>query len=176
MNTKKLTTIGILAGISTALMFLEFPLPFMPAFLKLDLSTVPVLIAGFLFGPIAGTIVALLKDLIHILMTQTGGVGELADFICALAMVIPSSLIYIKHKNKKGAFIGLGVSTILLIVASSLTNMFLLLPMYMSGVDFNTKLTIVLTGIVPFNFIKGLILSIVTLLLYKNISIIIKRY
>lgn len=176
ISERELTTVGILGGISTALMFFEFPLPFMPPFLRLDLSTIPVLIAGFLFGPVQGIIVALIKDFIHLLSTQTGGIGELADFICAFAMVIPSSLIYIKKKNKKGAFIGLFASVVLLIVASALTNMFLMLPMYMGSAGFDVKLNIVLTGIIPFNLIKGVVLSLITLLLYKKISTIIKQY
>lgn len=176
ISIRELTTIGILGGVSTALMFWEFPLPLMPAFLKLDLSTIPVLIAGFLFGPVQGIIVALIKDLIHLLSTQTGGVGELADFICALAMVVPSSLIYIKKKNKKSAFRGLLAAVSFLIFASALTNMFLMLPMYMGSAPFDVKLDIVITGIIPFNLIKGIILSTITMLLYKKISIIIKRY
>lgn len=176
ISIRELTTIGILGGVSTALMFWEFPLPLMPAFLKLDLSTIPVLIAGFLFGPVQGIIVALIKDLIHLLSTQTGGVGELADFICALSMVVPSSLIYIKKKNKKSAFRGLLAAVSFLIFASALTNMFLMLPMYMGSAPFDVKLDIVITGIIPFNLIKGIILSTITMLLYKKISIIIKRY
>lgn len=176
MKIRELTTIGILGGISTALMFWEFPLLFMPTFLKLDLSTIPVLIAGFLFGPLQGLAVALIKDLIHVLSTQTGGVGELADFICAAAMVIPSSLIYIKKKkSKKSACAGLCFSVLFLMLASAFTNMFLMLPMYMGGASFNAKLSIVLTGILPFNFIKGSILAIITFILYKKVSILIKR-
>lgn len=172
-NTKKLTTIGILSAISFVLMMIEFPLPLMPPFLKFDLSTVPALIAGFMFGPIGGILVALVKDLLHLLMTSTGGVGELADFLCTGIMVLCSSLVYLKYRTKKGALIGLCVGIFGLLIVSSLTNAFLLLPLYLNINPVET-LPYITGAILPFNFVKGVILSVVTFILYKNISRILK--
>lgn len=173
LNTKKLTTIGILSAISFVLMMIEFPLPFMPPFLKFDLSTVPTLVSGFMFGPLGGICVALIKDLLHLLMTNTGGVGELADFLCTGIMVLCSSLVYLKYRTKKGALIGLFVGILGLLLVSSLTNAFLLLPLYLNINPLET-LSYITGAIVPFNFVKGVILSIVTFILYKNISRILK--
>lgn len=88
MNTKKLVYIGLLAAVATALMYLELPLTFlfMPPFLKLDISGVPTLIGTFMFGPAAGIFISLVKDLIHLLSSQTGGVGELSDFLIYTAV------------------------------------------------------------------------------------------
>ncbi len=172
-NIKRLTTIGILSAISFVLMMIEFMIPFMPPFLKFDLSTVPVLFGGFMFGPIGGILVALVKDLLHLLMTSTGGVGELADFLCTGIMVLCSSLIYSKYHTKKGALIGLMVGILGLLIVSSLTNAFLLLPLYLNINPIET-FPYITSAILPFNFIKGLILSAVTFILYKNISRILK--
>lgn len=185
VNTKKLTSIGVLAGISYVLMMvLEFPLPFMPPFLKLDLSTVPALIAGFMFGPVAGVLVALVKDLLHLLSTQTGGVGELADFICTTVIVVLSSTVYFKNKTRKGALMGLVLGTLGITVVGALVNMYILIPFYSKIMPIEAIFdacgninpyigslsTYVLFGAAPFNFIKGVILSAITMLLYKRIS------
>lgn len=172
-NTKKLTTVGILSAISFVLMMIEFPLLPMAPFLKFDFSTVPALIGGFMFGPLSGILVALVKDLIHLLMTSTGGIGELADFLCTSVIVICSSLMYKKYHTRKGAMIGLIIGIFGLLVVSSLTNAFLLLPLYLNVKPMET-LTYISGAILPFNFIKGVLLSVVTLILYKNISRIVK--
>lgn len=169
-NTKKLTTIGILAGVSYVLMMiLEFPLPFLPPFLKFDFSTVPALLAGFMFGPISGVLVGLIKSLLHLLGTHTGGVGELADFLCTATMVIPSALMYKKSKTRKSAIIGLCIGIAGLIIVSSLANVFLLLPMYIH-ISPKEALPYISSAILPFNLAKGIILSLVTVLLYKKVS------
>ena len=106
-KTKKFTpkfiaSVGILSGISVVLMqVLEFPLPFMPPFLKLDFSTLPALIGGFAYGPLTGIIIAVIKALFHLLRTSTGGVGEFADLVASIAIILTSSLIYKKNKTRK---------------------------------------------------------------------------
>ena len=96
MNTKKLVYIGLLAAVATALMYLELPLTFlfMPPFLKLDISGVPTLIGTFMFGPAAGIFISLVKDLIHLLSSQTGGVGELSDFLIYTAFSLSAGFLY----------------------------------------------------------------------------------
>lgn len=97
---RKMTVTAILAAVSTVLMFLSFNVPFMPSFIKMDFSELPALIAAFAYGPLSGVIVCLIKNLINLLSTQTGGVGELSNFILGCAFVLPAGLIY-KHKKTK---------------------------------------------------------------------------
>lgn len=188
MKIKKMTTTGVLAAASFVLMAIEFGLPFMPPFLKFDFSTVPALIAGFLYGPVSGIAVILVKDLLHLLMTQTGGVGELADFICSAVMVLISSFVYVRVKNKKGAFLGLVFSCIGLMIAGGLANYFILIPFYAKVMPIEAIIevcskinpyissiyTYVIFGAMPFNLIKGIILSFVTIIIYKKISLFVK--
>ncbi len=187
-NTKQLTTLALIAAISTVLMYIEFPIPFMPPFFKLDISTVPVLIGGFLFGPVSGILIALVKDIIHLLSSQTGGVGELADFLCTSAIVGISSAFYKNNKSKKHAILSLAAGVIGLIIVSSIANLYLLIPFYSKVMPIeqifetcnavnpliNGKVTYIIWGVVPFNFLKGIIVSLITMLLYKKISHIVK--
>ena len=101
---KFIASVGILSGISIVLMqILEFPIPFMPPFLKFDFSTLPALIGGFAYGPVTGIAIAFIKAALHLLRTDTGGVGELADFLASGSLVLVSSLIYKRIKTRKGA-------------------------------------------------------------------------
>ncbi len=102
---KFIASVGILSGISIVLMqILEFPIPFMPPFLKFDFSTLPALIGGFAYGPVTGIAIAFIKAALHLLRTDTGGVGELADFLASGSLVFVSSLIFYKRiKTRKGA-------------------------------------------------------------------------
>lgn len=188
-NIKQISTLGMLAAVATILMYIELPLPLMPPFFKLDISTSPALIGGFLFGPVGGILIALVKALIHALTSQTGGVGELADFLCSGTIILISSLIYKKHKTKKRAVCGLCIGVAGLIIVSALANMYILIPFYSQMMPIeqifqacnavnpliNSKLTYILWGVVPFNLFKGILISLLTMLLYKKISHIVKE-
>ena len=146
-KTRMITLIGVFAAISTILMFIEMPLPLMPPFLKIDLSGVPILIIGFMYGPMPAIYVTIIKDLVHMLSSQTGCVGELADI-------------------------------------GSLANKFMLIPFFSKVMPLEAIIdachainpmidsmdAYVLFGAAPFNLIKGIILSLLTLLLYKKMS------
>ena len=97
---------AVLSALSCVLMYLEFSVPFVPPFLKMDFSDLPALIASFGYGPVGGVTVALIKNLIHLPMTTTGGAGELANFLLSACFVVPAGLIYKKYKNRKSALIG----------------------------------------------------------------------
>lgn len=189
-NKKRLTpkfiaSVGILSGISIVLMqLLEFPIPFMPPFLKLDFSNLPALIGGFAYGPLTGIVIVFVKAALHLLRTQTGGVGELADFLASGSMVFISALIYKKHKTKKGAVISLAMGIGVMMIVGALANYFILLPFYAKVMPMEkiiemcgklnplitNSLTYVIYGVLPFNLIKGLILSVITFILYKQVS------
>lgn len=189
-TNREIASGGILTAIALVLMFIETPLPLMPSFLKLDLSNIPALIGGFTFGPIIGLLIVLIKDIIHITITSTAFVGELADFIISGSFVFFASAIYSFKKTKKMAFLGMGLSVIIQVIVASVMNYFVLLPFYSKAyMPFDKiielcskinslivdKFTYVMYGVVPFNIIKGVLITLVTAIIYKHISRIIHK-
>lgn len=189
----KLVIMAMLAAIAVVLMFFEFPLTFIaPAFYELDLSEVPVMIGSFLLGPCAGVVIEAVKILLKIVLkgTSTAFVGDFANFILGCIFVIPASVIYHTHKTKKRAILGLIVGSLALIVSGVFLNAFYLLPKYSQlygtpvekfiemGHSINTAINNVLTFVVlavaPFNLIKAALVSIITILLYKYLSKLLK--
>lgn len=185
LTPKFIASIGILSGISIVLMqVLEFPIPLMPPFLKLDFSTLPALIGGFAFGPLAGLAIAFVKALFHLLVSHTGGSGELADFLVSGSLVLVSSLVYRRKKTRKRAVLGLLLGTAAMAAVGSAANYFILIPFYAKVMPMeqiiemcgkvnpliHNTLSYVIYGALPFNLIKGFILSAITFLVYKHIS------
>ncbi len=190
LSTSSLVKISILSVMAYILMVLEFPLPMFPAFLKVDLSDVPALIGGFALGPVAGTLIQLVKVFLHfITKTQTGGVGELANFIIGASYVIPATMIYHLKKDKLHALIGVIVGTVAMSFVGVLANLYLLIPFYSKfmpiegiismGTVINKHIvdmrTLVIYGITPFNIFKGLLIALITLITYKKISPLLKK-
>lgn len=189
-KTRKLTLIGIFAAISTVLMFFELPLPFMPPFLKFDPSGVPILLASMLFGPSAAISVTLIKDLIHLLSTTTGGVGELADFLIMSSFSVVVGLIYRKRSDRKGVLLATLAGTATCAVVGALANRYLLIPffskmmpleaIFAACAEINPAINglnaYILFGAIPFNLIKGLLLTVFTFLLYRKLEGFLKTY
>ena len=185
---RKLTVTGILGGVSTVLMMLSFSVPFMPSFIKFDFSELPALIAAFSMGPMSGVAVCLIKNLINLTMTTTGGVGELSNFLLGACFVLPAGLIYKYHKTRMAAFLSALLGSFAMAWVSLPINYFVTYPMYskllpieviigmyeaiFSGV--NGLLSCLLIFNVPYTFFKGLVITLVTFLIYKHISPIIK--
>ncbi|MDM8533526.1 ECF transporter S component [Clostridiaceae bacterium HSG29] len=130
LSVKNMAKISILSVIAFILMQIELPLPIFPSFLKVDLSDLPALIGGFALGPAVGILIELFKNLMHLTRTSTSGVGELANFLVGIALVVPASMIYFKNKTKKNAIIGLLVGTIVMGIVGGIFNYFVLLPFY----------------------------------------------
>ncbi|HPM11682.1 MAG TPA: ECF transporter S component [Paludibacter sp.] len=166
-TARTLVTIGILSGLSYALMLLESP-PYI-GFLRLELSDIPAIIGAFQFGPLAGVIIELIKNLIKaITATKTAGIGELANFLISIAYVVPAAFLYRKLKTKHKAWIAFGVATISLTVAGFVVNYFITIPLYAKlygGIDnvvkvasvipaIKDKFTLILYGISPFNLLN----------------------
>lgn len=180
-STPYLTRMAILVAVASILFLIEIPVV---AFYKLDLSNLPVLLGAFSMGPLAGVIILALKSAIGLLHSSSAGVGELADFLMGAALVIPAALIYHRNKTRKTAIIGMAVGTLCMVVAGVLANKFIMLPFYMgayhmdmnailkfanvAAVDSEWKLLLLITG--PFNLLKGVVLSIVTGVIYKPLS------
>lgn len=187
-KTSKITYTAIFAAIATILMYVEFPLPFMPPFLKVDLSGAVVLIGAFIFGIGPAITMIGIKDVIHLFQTQTGGSGELADFLMLSSLVIVAVLVYRAHKSRKMAVMGCLLGTLAMACIAMLTNYFLLIPFYAQVMPLeaifaactavNPYVTgmqgYLLLGVLPFNLIKGGILTLITMLAYKKLSSFIK--
>lgn len=184
-----ITYCGLFAAVATALMYLEFPLPFMPPFLKVDLSGAVTLLAAFMFGPIQAVLITAVKDLIHFFTSTSGGVGQLADFLITSSFAVAASAIYRRFHTRKGAVLACGVATLVMTVVGVLTNKFLLIPAYSLIMPIDAILaacakvnpligdinTYLLFGAAPFNLMKGSILSVVTFLLYKRLGVFIRQ-
>ena len=181
MNNKKLRRmilIAILGSISTVLMQLNFPLPALPGFLKVDFSEIPAVLAIMTMGPVAGIAVELLKNVLHWFLSgsPTGvPVGEIANFVTGVLFIMPIYLIFKKVKNTKGLTAGLITGTVIMAVGMSALNYFVFLPMYtyflnMPAYTGEAMFNVIVLGILPFNLIKGIMLMVISLLLYKSMS------
>lgn len=184
-----LTKSALFAAIATLLMYFEFPLPFMPPFLKVDLSGVAILLATMILGPWNAVAVCAVKDLIHLLSTKTGGVGELADFIVLSVFAVIVGVFYLKGKNKNSLLIGTILGIISITIIGALLNKYMLIPFYSKVMPIDAIIsacskvnkfigdinTYVWFGAAPFNFIKGIILTTCTALLYGRLSKVINK-
>lgn len=174
-STEKMVTISLLAGISYLLIFLAVPILPVFSWLTLDFSDIPVLIGTFIFGPLSGILVAFIRSTLHFI--TSGGnlisfIGDSAGFIASVSYLLPVYLLTKNNKNPKNLILGLGLSTLTMTLAMSIANYFVITPFYMNvlGWDFGMSIYhMVLYGIVPFNLIKGIIVGIVFVLIYKNL-------
>ena len=192
INTKMIAQIGMLGAIAVVLMLFEIPLPFAPSFYEIDFSEVPVLIGCFTMGPMAGVLIELIKIILNLCIngSVTAGVGELANFVIGCALVLPAAFIYKRKKTKKGAVIGLVTGTLFMTISGCFINAYVMLPTYAKafgmpiealvemGSAVNASITdlftFVMFAVVPFNLLKGVLVSIIVLLIYKKISPILK--
>ncbi len=195
MNSSRvryMVQVAMLAAIAVILMLFEIPLPFAPAFYKIDLSEVPVLIGCFAMGPLSGVAIEFLKILLHLLIygTTTAFIGDIANFVIGCAFVLPAAWIYIRIHTRRGAIIGMVVGTVCLVVIGCLVNAFVLLPAYAAAFEMpldslvamgtainpsiNGVATFVMLCVAPFNLLKGVAVSLIVFLLYKRISPLLK--
>lgn len=187
-KTRTIAMTGMLSAIAFILMYLQFNVPLMPSFIAMDLSELPALIGAFAMGPVSGVVICLVKNLLHLMRTSTGGVGELSNFILGAIFVFTAGIIYKKKKTKAGAMIGSLIGAVAMSAFSVVSNYFLVYPVYTNfmpmeaiiaayqaiypGVDSLLDCLIVFN--VPFTFIKAMISVIITMLVYKRLSPIIK--
>ncbi|NMB08543.1 MAG: ECF transporter S component [Tissierellia bacterium] len=193
LTVKTMTKIAILGVISFVFMLLDFPLWFTPPFLKFDISDLPSLIGAFALGPMAGVLVQLIKNLLKLLLagTNTAAVGELANFIVGSVFAYTAGLIYYREKTFKNAIIGLVVGVLSMTIVISVANYYIIIPFYSKAyglplekiIAMSTAVnkyvvdlkTLIIYAVVPFNLLKGLVVSLLTVLLYKRISPILKN-
>ncbi len=191
-TTRRMCFIAILSAIASVLMLFEIPLFFLPSFYEIDLSELPVLIGAFAMGPAAGITIEFIKIVLNLLFngTTTAFVGEAANFIIGCCFIVPAGIIYMLKKTKRNAVIGMCAGGLICVAAGSLLNAFVLLPTYASlfgmelsaliglGTDKNSLIsgmgTFIAFAVAPFNIIKCLAVSLITMPVYKPVSRVIK--
>lgn len=192
-TVRNVVQIGMFGALAAVLMLFEFPLPFIaPPFYELDLSEIPVLIGTFSMGPIAGILIELVKILLKLLIkgTTTAYVGDAANFLIGCCFLLPAGIIYKLNRTKKGALMGMATGTLVMAAAGAVLNALVLLPFYSTlyhmpmealieaGTQVNSLIvnipTFVIIAVVPFNLVKGFIVSLITDLVYKRVRVIIR--
>ena len=192
ISTRKMVIIGMMTAIATVVYYLDFGVPLMPSFIKLDFSNVISLLTGFALGPIEGIIVCLLKNMIHVLIKGFGttmGIGDIFDFVTSATFVLVAALIYKKHRTKKGAIVATLSGMLAFTIISLPLNYFIVYPIYFKAYGGEAAILGAYKEIMPsvknifsalcifnlpFTFIKGLLCSIITLVAYKPLSPILK--
>ena len=166
-STKQLVTMALMCAIAILLSFVEFPIMPAASFLKLDASFVPAAVIGFAYGAGPGALVGVVCATAHAAITGNW-VGGLMNIIMGCAFIIPASMIYKRNRTFKGAIIGLAVSTVCLIVTAIVAN--LVIDPIFYGYPFDAVVALIVPAILPFNIIKGVVISLLTALVYKSIS------
>ena len=192
-STRYPVFVAMFSTLAGVLMLWEIPLFFAPSFYEMDLSEIPVLMCSFYLGPVSGVVCELLKVIIKLLIkgTSTAFVGDLANFIVGCSFILPASIIYHFKKSKKTALIGMSGGTLFMTTFGSLFNAVYLLPEFskLYGIpldaivgmgtavnsSINSVSTLVLFAVVPFNLLKGIVVSAVTFLLYKRLEPLLFR-
>lgn len=192
LTTRNMVVIAMMSAIATVIYYLDFPVPLMPGFIKLDLSNVISLLAGFSMGPAAGITVCLIKNLIQLALKGFGttfGIGNIFDFVTSAAFACTAGLIYMKNKTKKGALIGCIAGTAVFTLISLPLNYFIVYPIYFKAFGGEAAILGMYKEILPsvkntfsalcifnlpFTFVKGVLCSAVTMLVYKPLSPVIK--
>ena len=197
-NTKKFDTkfmikVAMLTAVASVIYYLDFPVPLMPSFIKLDLSNVVSLFAGFTLGPVGGLLVCLLQNVIHIAikgMGTTMGIGDIFDFVTGATYAVTASLIYVKNHTKKGALIGCCAATVLYTLVSLPLNYFVTYPIYAQAFggmeaimgayqailpDVGNLFAALCIFNVPFTLVKGVLCSVVTMVVYKPLITVLRK-
>lgn len=189
--TRKIAISAMLAAIGVILQMLEIPLPFIPNFIKLDFSDLPGFIGAFVCGPLAGILITLIRNVIHIFMGSSAGIGELSNFILSASFVLTAGLIYKKMPNIKGVLIGGVAGAVIMGIVSFPVNNFIIYPLYYSVMGFPQEAILqmyqairpstksiaeaLIVFNVPFTIAKGLISVIITSIIYKPLEKLIKK-
>lgn len=191
ITTKKLTLTAMLTAIGVILQYMEISVPVMPGFIKLDFSDLPELIGAFTLGPAAGVAICFVRNVIHIIVSQSGAIGELSNFILGAFFSLTAGLIYKKMPNLKGAIIGAVTASIVMGIISLPSNYFIIYPLYYNVMGFPEPAILEMYQLlrpstesiaeallifnVPFTIVKGLICSVIAVLIYKPLSKFINK-
>lgn len=191
---RRVSFIAMFSAVAAVLMLAEIPIPFIaPPFYKMDISELPILICAFYLGPVSSVICEALKVFLKLFMnpTKTAFVGEFANFAVGCSFVLPAAIIYRWHKTRKGAVVALILGTGIMTVFGSLFNALFLIPKFAdlygmpleSILSFSTRFfssfksvwALAVGAVVPFNLLKGALVSVLTFFLYKRVERLIFR-
>lgn len=174
-KTKLIVVVGVFSAIAFILQVIGSMMGLkVSGFLEIELSDLPALIIALAYGPLAGVLVEFIKNLLHCLMTSTGFVGEFSNFVVNGTMCFVAGMIYKHNRTFRGALWALLAGTLVMSFVGIFSNLFIMLPLYMKDVPFAAKLKLTLGTILPFNLVKGAAISVITVLVYKKISKLIK--
>lgn len=192
-NSKKIRLItgtAMLTAVAVVLQYIEISIPIIPSFIKLDFSDLPELIGAFAYGPLAGVLIALFKNLIHLAVSQSGFIGELSNFVLGASFALVAGLVYKKKKTKSGAVIAGLLGALTMAAVSLPLNNFVIYPLYYSVMGFPKEAILgmyqaILPSVksifqalvifnVPFTFVKAIICAAVSMLIYKPLSALLK--
>lgn len=189
-NARMIAVVGVLTAVAVVLQYLEISIPLVPSFLKLDFSDLPALLGAFAFGPLAGVLIQLLKNLIHLAVSQSGFVGELSNFLLGAVFVLTAGLFYQIKKTKLRALLAGILGAVAMALVSVPVNYFLIYPLYYNviGIPEGAVLGMyqaILPSVdsifesllifnLPFTLVKGLISVAVSMLIYKPLSRLFK--
>ncbi|MBR1532352.1 MAG: ECF transporter S component [Eubacterium sp.] len=188
VNARLIAGCGMLTAAAVVLQYLEIPIPFIPSFIKLDFSDLPELIGAFAYGPLAGVVIALVKNIIHLAVSQSGYIGELSNFILGAVFAGVAGLVYKKHRTMKGALVGGIVGALAMAAISFPSNLYIVYPFYYNFMPKEVVLEAyqaivpsmksieqsLLVFNMPFTFIKGILCVVISMLIYKPLRPILK--
>ncbi len=188
LSIREMAIAAVFGALSAILMLLEFPMPFVLPFIKMDFSELPVILAGYLMGPLAGTIVVIIKIGLNFVVngTTTAGVGEVANMCGSLVYMLPAVIIYRQNRTRKGAAISLIISTLLVSIVIVVLDAIVIFPVYAKAFGMNMEaivgighginpyikdeLTLMLFSVFPFNLFKYAVSSVITFIVYKRLK------
>ena len=192
LSLKNISVIAIMAALGAVLMLVDFPIAIAPSFYKMDLGDVPCLIGAFALGPLGAFLIQVVKILIKLLLkpTSTAFVGEMAAFICSSSLCVSASVIYSGYKTKKNAIKAMVIGTIIMAMIATIANYYFIIPAYVKMYNLpletiigmgkaifpiiNDKSSFVFCCVFPFNLIKGGLNSLITFIVYKHVSPLLK--
>ena len=191
-STSTLVKIGVLGSLGGILMLFEFPLPFAPSFMGVDLSDTPVMLSSMALGPLAGVVTSFVKIIIKLLMkpTTTGFIGELSNLVLSISIALTVGFIYKMKKDRKGAIIAVAATVITMSAVALVTNAYIIYPAYVNVLGYNMSDLIALTNslnglvhdywsmmffmVVPFNVVKQGFVAVLTIILLKHVEPLIR--
>ncbi len=192
LSTRRIVFIGLFSAIAAILFCLDFPVFFAPVFYKMDFSELPALIGAFAYGPVTGVMIEFIKILIKLCIkgTSTAFVGELANFMVGVSFVLPASVFYHFRKTRKTAIVSCVLGTLCMTVFGAVFNAVYLLPAFSALfgmpmeaiIEMGSKIngaitdvtTFVILAVAPLNLLKGGAVSLITVLVYKRLSSVMK--